>query len=180
MDSGQLMEPNPPEPPDPPSSPICLFQETFHLIFPSRVTVLCFRTIHESRFKYEAFSDLSVFCLWSSLAFHLLYDFGPKKLFYFSPGGWFVGAWFGFLQWPYYCGMRSLFMSFFVSVKSLVCCISEIFKLIHWCWVDCSGVFSWSVPSLGAAIYCSMQSLYCFMQFCLCYIEVLLHSVVAA
>ncbi|KAF3587656.1 hypothetical protein F2Q69_00025532 [Brassica cretica] len=29
-------------------------------------------------------------------------------------------------------------------------CISEIFKLIHWCCVDCFGVFSWSVPSLGA------------------------------
>lgn len=51
-------------------------------------------------------------------------------------------------------------------------CISEIFKLIHWCCVDCFGVLSWSVPSLGAAIYCSMQSLYCFMQFCLRYIEV--------
>ncbi|CAN6819791.1 unnamed protein product [Brassica oleracea] len=59
-------------------------------------------------------------------------------------------------------------------------CISEIFKLIHWCCVDCFGVVSWSVPNFGAAIYCSMQSLYCFMQFCLCYIEVLLYSVVAA
>ncbi|CAN6857349.1 unnamed protein product, partial [Brassica oleracea var. botrytis] len=126
-------------------------------------------------------SDLSVFCLRSSLAFHLLSDFGPKKLFYFSPGGWFVGAWFGFLQWPYYCS----FMGFVVSCRShcmfylIACqsgcsfvhgllgphhhlmlhsspnnpgCISEIFKLIHWCCVDCFGVFSWSVPNLGAAI----------------------------
>ncbi|KAH0863086.1 hypothetical protein HID58_080297 [Brassica napus] len=58
---------------------------------------------------------MDLFCLWSSLAFHLLYDFGPKNLFYFSPGGWFVGAWFGFLEWPYYCGMQSLFMGFVVS-----------------------------------------------------------------
>ncbi|CAN7058196.1 unnamed protein product [Brassica rapa subsp. trilocularis] len=69
--------------------------------------------------------------------------------------------------------MQSLFMDFVVSRRSHCIfvhwlfnphhhlmlhsspnnpgCISEIFKLIHWCCVDCFGVFSWFVPNLGAA-----------------------------
>nr|VDD45801.1 unnamed protein product [Brassica oleracea] len=216
MDSGQLMEPDPPEPPDPPSSPVRTSNRSFspvkalilckshsingvsfldRSIFSKRLSISSFHLLLLSSASESfmtpnlnmKFSQISVYSafgvLWLSISSLILVLRSS-----FSPGGWFVGAWFGFVQWPYYCGMQSLFMGFVVSRRShcmfylTACqsgcsfvhgllgphhhlmlhsspnnpgCISEIFKLIHWCCVDCFGVVSWSVPNLGAAIYCT-------------------------
>ncbi|KAF3510039.1 hypothetical protein F2Q69_00008745 [Brassica cretica] len=110
MDSCQLTEPGPPEPPDPPSPPVRTSNRSFspvkalilcksHIIngvsfldrsvFSKRLSISAFHlllltSVSESFMSPDLnmkVSQISVLCLWSSLAFHFLSDFGPKKLF---------------------------------------------------------------------------------------------------
>ncbi|KAG2272049.1 hypothetical protein Bca52824_066604 [Brassica carinata] len=179
MDSGQLMEPNPPEPPDPPSSPV----RTSNISF-SPVKALILYKSHI--INGVLFLDRSVFSKRPFISsFHLVLPSSASEPFMspdlnmklsqisvYSASG---------VLWLSISSMILVLRSSSTSVPvagllvlglgssngliTAECgCISEIFKLIHWCWVDCSECSHSASHSLDAAISAISRSLSCFMR----------------